>query len=69
GRVLEGVSGVEQLVAEGDAFERAFARHLLVYALGRGTADADDALLDALAAIDACSGRMVSSRSRCQRST
>ncbi|MFM8699467.1 MAG: DUF1592 domain-containing protein, partial [Phycisphaerales bacterium] len=50
GRVLEGVSGVEQLVAEGDAFERALARHLLVYALGRGTADADDALLDALAA-------------------
>jgi hypothetical protein len=37
GRVLEGVSGVEQLVAEGDAFERALARHLLVYALGRGT--------------------------------
>ena len=50
GRVLEGVSGVEQLVAEGDSFERALARHLLVYALGRGTADADDALLDALAA-------------------
>jgi hypothetical protein len=50
GRVLEGVSGVEQLVAEGDAFERALARHLLVYALGRGTEDADDPLLDALAA-------------------
>jgi len=38
------------MVGEGDAFERALARHLLVYALGRGTADADDALLDALAA-------------------
>jgi hypothetical protein len=49
GRVLEGVSGVEAMVGEGDAFERALARHLLVYALGRGTADADDPLLDALA--------------------
>jgi hypothetical protein len=49
GRVLEGVSGVEAMVGEGDSFERALVRHLLVYALGRGTADADDPLLDALA--------------------
>ena len=50
GLVLAGFSGIRTLVGEGDRFERSLARHLFVYALGRGTADADDALLDALAA-------------------
>ena len=49
GSILRGVRGVEQLLAGNRAFERALARHLLVYALGRGTADADDALVDRLA--------------------
>jgi hypothetical protein len=49
GSILRGVRGVEELLAGNRAFERALARHLLVYALGRGTADADDALVDRLA--------------------
>lgn len=50
GSVLRGVAGVASLLAKDRAFERSLARQLLVYALGRGTADADDALVDQLAA-------------------
>ena len=46
---MRGVDGVRAFIEDGDAFERSLARHLLVYALGRGTAPADDALLDDLA--------------------
>ena len=49
GSILRGVRGVEELAGKGHAFERSLSRQLLVYALGRGTADADDALVDALA--------------------
>jgi len=49
GSILAGVAGVERFLAKNDGFERAVARRLLVYALGRGTADADDALVDNLA--------------------
>ena len=49
GTVMRGVDGVRAFIEDGDAFERSLARHLLVYALGRGTAPADDALLDDLA--------------------
>ena len=50
GGVLRGARGVETMLAASTSFERSLARHLLVYALGRGTADADDALVDRLAA-------------------
>lgn len=50
GSVLRGVAGVAALLGKDRAFERAFARQLLVYALGRGTDDADDPLVEALAA-------------------
>ncbi|MFM2163590.1 MAG: hypothetical protein RL325_27 [Planctomycetota bacterium] len=50
GTPLDGVLGIAAFLAKDRAFERAFARQLLVYALGRGTADADDALVDRLAA-------------------
>ena len=49
GSILAGVAGVERFLEKSDGFERAVARRLLVYALGRGTADADDALVDNLA--------------------
>jgi len=49
GSILAGVAGVERFLEKNDGFERAVARRLLVYALGRGTADADDALVDNLA--------------------
>jgi hypothetical protein len=38
------------MVGAGTAFERSLARRLLVYALGRGTADADDPLVTELGA-------------------
>jgi mono/diheme cytochrome c family protein len=50
GSILRGARGVEEMLARDQAFERSLARQLLVYALGRGTAEADDALVDALAA-------------------
>ncbi|MFM7261801.1 MAG: DUF1588 domain-containing protein, partial [bacterium] len=50
GAVLDGFAGVERFLASHEGFERSLARRLFVYALGRGTADADDALIDALAA-------------------
>lgn len=50
GSVLAGVAGVERFLSTNDGFERSLARRLLIYALGRGTADADDALVDQLAA-------------------
>ena len=50
GSVLRGARGVEAMLVASTSFERSLARHLLVYALGRGTADADDALVDRLAA-------------------
>lgn len=57
GRILEGAGAVAALVGEGHAFERSLARHVAVYALGRGMADADDPWLDALAAQVRASGR------------
>jgi hypothetical protein len=56
GSVLRGARGVEAMLVGGTRFERSLARHLLVYALGRGTADADDALVDRLAADLAAKG-------------
>jgi len=56
GSVLRGARGVEAMLAASTSFERSLARHLLVYALGRGTADADDALVDRLAADLAAKG-------------
>lgn len=50
GATITGVPGVATMVGAGTAFERSLARRLLVYALGRGTADADDPLVAALAA-------------------
>jgi hypothetical protein len=50
GEELHGVAGVAGLVAQGQAFERSLARRLFIYALGRGTADADDPLISSLAA-------------------
>lgn len=50
GAVLRGVAGVSGLLAKDRAFERSLSRQLLVYALGRGTADADDTLVEHLAA-------------------
>ena len=50
GSILHGARGVEAMLVASTSFERSLARHLLVYALGRGTADADDALVDRLAA-------------------
>ena len=56
GSMLRGARGVEAMLAGSARFERSLARHLLVYALGRGTADADDALVDRLAADLAAKG-------------
>jgi hypothetical protein len=56
GSVLRGARGVEAMLVASTSFERSLARHLLVYALGRGTADADDALVDRLAADLAAKG-------------
>jgi len=56
GSVLRGARGVEAMLAASTSFERSLARHLLVYALGRGTADADDVLVDRLAADLAAKG-------------
>jgi hypothetical protein len=50
GDELHGVAGVAGLVAQGQAFERSLARRLFIYALGRGTAPADDPLISSLAA-------------------
>jgi hypothetical protein len=50
GSILRGVSGLADLLARNRAFERSIARQLLVYALGRGTSEADEPLIDALAA-------------------
>jgi hypothetical protein len=50
GATIIGVPGVATMVGAGTAFERSLARRLLVYALGRGTADADDPIVAALAA-------------------
>ena len=50
GAVLDGFAGVERFLAGHEGFERSLARRMLVYALGRGTADADDVLVDRLAA-------------------
>lgn len=49
GSILRGAAAVAAVVGEGHGFERSLARHLVVFALGRGTAEADDALLDRLA--------------------
>ncbi|MDI9403977.1 MAG: DUF1592 domain-containing protein [Limnohabitans sp.] len=49
GSLLAGARGIEAHLRNHDGFERSLARRLLIYALGRGTADADDTLLDQLA--------------------
>lgn len=49
GSLLAGVHGVELHLRTHLGFERSLARRLLIYALGRGTADADDVLIDQLA--------------------
>jgi hypothetical protein len=59
GRMLNGIVGVEEFLATSGEFERSLARRLLVYALGRGTADADDKLIDALATELRASGSFV----------
>jgi hypothetical protein len=59
GSILRGAAGVADLLLAGQGFERSLARRLLVYALGRGTADADDALVDRLASELAAKGDFV----------
>lgn len=59
GRMLNGIVGIEEFLATSGEFERSLARRLLVYALGRGTADADDKLIDALATELRASGSFV----------
>ncbi len=49
GEALLGADGVAAFVSRSSRFERSLARHLFVYALGRGTSDADDPLLNQLA--------------------
>jgi hypothetical protein len=50
GATIIGVPGVATMVGAGTAFERSLARRLFIYALGRGTAPADDPLISSLAA-------------------
>jgi len=49
GTQINGTQGVVELVLGGDALERSLARRLMIYALGRGTAAADDRLIQQLA--------------------
>ncbi|MEE3002669.1 MAG: DUF1585 domain-containing protein, partial [Planctomycetota bacterium] len=51
GRSFTGVEGLQELLLEDQSFLRALARNMLVYALGRGTTFADEALVLRLAAI------------------
>ena len=41
----EGAGGLQELLIGDSAFLRSIARHMLVYALGRGTTFADEALI------------------------
>lgn len=50
GSLLDGLAGIDRHLAAQEGFERSLARRLLVYALGRGTAEADDELVERLAA-------------------
>jgi len=50
GSLLEGLAGIDRHLAREEGFERSLTRRLLVYALGRGTAEADDELVERLAA-------------------
>ncbi len=50
GRSFTGVEGLQELLQGDQAFLRALARNMLVYALGRGTTFADEALILRLAA-------------------
>lgn len=50
GRSFTGVEGLQELLLEDQSFLRALARNMLVYALGRGTTFADEALVLRLAA-------------------
>ena len=45
GRTFHGSQGLQQLLIDDPAFLRSIARHMLVYALGRGTTFADEALI------------------------
>ena len=45
GRTFEGAGGLQELLIGDSAFLRSIARHMLVYALGRGTTFADEALI------------------------
>jgi len=49
GAQIDGAQGVAEHVLSGDALERSLARRLMIYALGRGTAAADDRLIHQLA--------------------
>ncbi len=49
GTQIDGPQGVAELLLEGNALERSLARRLMIYALGRGTAAADDRLIQQLA--------------------
>jgi hypothetical protein len=49
GARIDGVQGVAELALAGNALERSLARRLMIYALGRGTAAADDRLIQQLA--------------------
>ena len=51
GRSFTGVAGLKDLLQGDESFLRALARNMLVYALGRGTTFADEALILRLTAI------------------
>lgn len=48
GRQLSGLEDLRQLLLETPAFRRSLAKHLLIYALGRGLDEADDMTVDEL---------------------
>lgn len=50
GRKIEGPRGLRDVLIEDPALLRSFAKHLLIYALGRGLEWRDEPLLDGLAA-------------------
>ena len=48
GRRFAGAAGLKGILAADAAFHRSLAKHMLVYALGRGLGDGDEAALDTL---------------------
>jgi hypothetical protein len=50
GGAFRGAAELAALLAKGDAFPRAFAKHLLAYAIGRGVGPEDDVALDRIVA-------------------